>query len=61
MKVMMNFASKLLARLTRDEEGASAVEYAILAAVMGLAISTAAGTLGDDIGTAFTTIAGYLS
>ncbi len=61
MNVMVNFASKILARLARDEDGASAIEYAILAAVMGLAISTAAGVLGTGIATSFNTIVGYLS
>jgi pilus assembly protein Flp/PilA len=43
-------------RFIKDESGATAIEYALIAALMGAALVTAVGTLGTDIGTAFTKI-----
>ncbi|MDB5685511.1 MAG: Flp/Fap pilin component [Rhizorhabdus sp.] len=56
MKVMINLVSKILGRLARDEEGASGVEYAILAAVIGAALFSGSNLIAGSIGTAFTTI-----
>lgn len=43
----------LLKKLSRDERGVSALEYAILAAVIVAAVATATTTLGADITTLF--------
>jgi pilus assembly protein Flp/PilA len=40
-----------------DEEGAVAIEYALLAALIALGIAVGANALGDCIGTFFTNIA----
>lgn len=39
-----------LARFLRDEQGATAIEYGLIAGLISLAIVTAAGTLGTEIG-----------
>jgi pilus assembly protein Flp/PilA len=46
----------LLARFMRDESGATAIEYALIAAGIGIAIITAVNTLGSNIATKFTSI-----
>ncbi len=38
----------------KDESGASAAEYALILAIVGAGIATAATTLGANIGTAIT-------
>lgn len=43
-----------------DEEGATAIEYGLLAALIALAIVAGATALGGSINTLFTDIAGYL-
>jgi pilus assembly protein Flp/PilA len=45
-----------LRKLGRDQAGVTVVEYALLAALIALGISVAAGTLATDISTAFTNI-----
>lgn len=49
---MLNF----LKTLHRDERGVSALEYAILAAVLLAVIVTAVTALGTDISTTFTSV-----
>ncbi len=44
----------------RDEEGASAIEYALLVALIALAITVGATALGTQINTMFTTAADKL-
>jgi pilus assembly protein Flp/PilA len=39
-----------------DEDGVTAIEYGLLAALVGLAIVTGANALGADISSAFTAI-----
>jgi pilus assembly protein Flp/PilA len=43
-----------------DEEGASAIEYALLVALIALAITVGATALGTQISTMFTSAAGKL-
>jgi len=52
---MQKFVSKVAAFL-KDEEGASAIEYALIAALIALAISVGAKALGTQLNTTFTTI-----
>ncbi|SNY91820.1 pilus assembly protein Flp/PilA [Cohaesibacter sp. ES.047] len=40
---------KNFARFIEDESGATAIEYALLAGLIGIGIVTAAGTLRDEI------------
>lgn len=37
----------------QDEDGAAAIEYALIAALIALGIVVAAGTLGDELGLTF--------
>jgi Flp pilus assembly pilin Flp len=52
---------KRLASLFRDEEGISAIEYAVLGAVVVAAVSTGAVMLRDPITNVFTDMAGDIS
>ena len=45
---------KLFARFLKDESGATAIEYALLAGLIGVGIVAAAGTLEDAISGLFT-------
>jgi pilus assembly protein Flp/PilA len=47
---------RLLRRLRQDQRGVTAVEYALLAAIIAVGITAAAGTLKADIVAAFTTV-----
>ena len=47
---------KLFARFLKDESGATAIEYALLAGLVGVGIVSAATTLSTEIGTFFGTI-----
>lgn len=45
-----------LRAFVKREDGASAIEYALIAGLISIAIITAAGLLGDQISAAFTKI-----
>ena len=47
--------------LKSDRRGVTALEYGLIAAVMGALIVTAFTTLGTNMGTAFTTIGSVLT
>ena len=55
MKIMES-----IKRLCKDESGISAVEYALLLALIGAGIATAATLLGTNVSTSITTAAGKL-
>jgi pilus assembly protein Flp/PilA len=46
----------LVARFLNDESGAAAIEYALIAGLIALAIVGGAGALGKALGTKFDTI-----
>ena len=46
----------LVARFAKDESGATAIEYALIAAGIALAIITAVNTLGTTLSKAFGSI-----
>lgn len=46
----------LISRFVRDESGATAIEYALIAAGIGIAILTAVNSLGTAISSSFDTI-----
>ncbi|QKC82730.1 Flp family type IVb pilin [Mesorhizobium sp. NZP2077] len=46
----------IVSRFMRDESGATAIEYGLIAALIALAIITGAGALGNAINGKFTTI-----
>ena len=43
-------------KLIRNEEGATAIEYGLIAALIGVAIIVAVGAVGTELSTTFTTI-----
>ncbi len=47
--------------LLKSNNGASAVEYALLAALIGAAIAAAAGTLGTNVGTSLNDVSAELN
>ncbi len=51
---------KLLARFAKDESGVTAIEYGLIATLIGVAIIAGATTLGGKLGATFTTISGKL-
>ena len=48
--------SKLVARFVKDESGATAIEYGLIAAGISLAIIAMVNTLGGTLNTKFGTI-----
>ena len=52
--------AKLFARFVKDESGATAIEYGLIAALIALAIMVGAGALGNSINNQFSRIAGTL-
>ena len=44
--------------LATNEDGATAIEYGLIAGLIAVAIIAGATTLGGDLGTAFTTVGG---
>jgi pilus assembly protein Flp/PilA len=49
--------SKLVARFVKDESGATAIEYGLIAALIAVAIIVGAGALGTAINDKFNNIA----
>ncbi|RRI06366.1 Flp family type IVb pilin [Mesorhizobium tamadayense] len=49
--------SNLIARFVKDESGATAIEYGLIAALIALAIMVGAGQLGTALNEKFTAIA----
>ena len=43
----------LLRSIWRDQEGATAIEYALIAAMIALVVATTLGTIGNEINTLF--------
>lgn len=48
--------TKIFARFAKDESGATAIEYGLIAALIALAIVTGATAVGTQLGTLFTGI-----
>ena len=53
----MKFFNKLL----RDEQGATAIEYGLIAALIAVAAITAMQSLGNELTTTFSTVSGTLA
>ena len=51
---------KMLAGFARDESGATAVEYALIAGFLSIAIIAGATTLGNKLSSSFTFVSGKL-
>jgi pilus assembly protein Flp/PilA len=47
---------KTIQSFLRDEDGAAAIEYALIAAIIGVGLITVLGTVGTDINAVFTQI-----
>ncbi len=53
--------SKLFARFAKDESGATAIEYGLIAALIALAIMVGAGALGNSLNAQFSFISSKLN
>jgi pilus assembly protein Flp/PilA len=51
----------LLSRLLKDESGATAIEYGLIAALIATALITGATTLGGALNTQFNGLSGQLN
>lgn len=49
--------SKIFARFLKDESGATAIEYGLIAALISVALITGATTLGTNLNNTFSGIA----
>lgn len=52
---------KLLRKLRRDEEGATAIEYGLIAALISVAAIVAMTAIGGSLDTLFTSVSGDLT
>jgi pilus assembly protein Flp/PilA len=52
---------KFFTKLLRDEQGATAIEYGLIAALIAVAAMAAMQSLGSELNTTFTTVEGTLS
>ena len=52
--------SKIVARFVKDESGATAIEYGLIAALIALAIMVGVGALGNSINNQFKAIGSTL-
>lgn len=57
----MKNALTFVRRLAKDEEGATAIEYGLLAALIAVAIIGTVTTLGRNLGQTFSDVAAELS
>jgi pilus assembly protein Flp/PilA len=48
--------TKFMTRFLKDESGATAIEYGLIAALIAVVIATAVGTLGTNLQTVFTNV-----
>ncbi|MGK6314568.1 Flp family type IVb pilin [Neorhizobium sp. DT-125] len=53
--------SKIFARFLKDESGATAIEYGLIAALISVALITGATTLGTQLDATFTAISGEMT
>ncbi len=52
--------NKLIAQFAKDESGATAIEYGLIAAGIAIAIITAVGTVGSNLSDMFDNVASSL-
>ncbi|HEV7322058.1 MAG TPA: Flp family type IVb pilin [Ensifer sp.] len=52
---------KIFARLMKDESGATAIEYGLIAALISVALIAGASTLGNALNSTFTDLGGALT
>ncbi|CUX26897.1 MULTISPECIES: Flp family type IVb pilin [Agrobacterium] len=53
--------TKIFARFLKDESGATAIEYGLIAALISVAIIGGARTLGTSLSTQFTNLGSYMN
>jgi pilus assembly protein Flp/PilA len=53
--------SKLIARFVKDESGATAIEYGLIAALIAMSIIAGAGLIGNELDEKFNSIATSLN
>jgi len=51
----------LFTRFAKDESGATAIEYGLIASLVGVAIIVGAGALGSKLNVVFNSIAGAIN
>ncbi|EAU43365.1 probable PilA2 pilus assembly protein [Fulvimarina pelagi HTCC2506] len=56
MKTKENIMSKTFARFLKNESGATAIEYALIAGMIAVGLITILGTLGSNMVAGFTKI-----
>jgi pilus assembly protein Flp/PilA len=61
VETLTSTAGRRLKCFRSDENGATAIEYAMIASGIGVVISTVVYTLGDKVKTLFTTVAAMFS
>jgi pilus assembly protein Flp/PilA len=49
--------TKFISRFVKDESGATAIEYGLIAALIAVVIITVLGTVGDNLTTKFQEVA----
>lgn len=52
--------TKIFARFFKDESGATAIEYGLIAALISVALITGASTLGNSLNDTFTNLSSEL-
>jgi len=52
--------TNLIKRFAKDEDGATAIEYGLIAAILSVAIVTAVGGVRDELNTTFESVSGKL-
>ncbi len=50
----------MFARFLKDESGATAIEYGLIASLVAVAIITGAGALGNNLNNTFNNLAGKM-
>ena len=53
--------TNLIKRFAQDEDGATAIEYGLIAAILSVAIVTAVGGVRDELNTTFDSVSTKLS
>ena len=59
--MMMKITKDLLLNLIEDEEGATAIEYALIAAILSVGLVTVLNAMGVSLRSVFTTISTTLN
>jgi pilus assembly protein Flp/PilA len=52
---------KILRKLMRNEKGATAIEYGLIATLIAIAAITAMSSVGNKLGTTFNNVSGKLN